>query len=332
MNILVTGAAGFIGSHLVCRLLSDTDACIVAVDNINDYYSPQLKRDRLARIEAVAADCGGKERYRFCRLDIADSGAVAALFASERFDIVVNLAGQAGVRHSIEAPMEYITANITGFANIIEGCRHSGVAHLVYASSSSVYGDRTDVPYHETDPTDCPVSLYAATKKSDELMAHAYSRLYGLPTTGLRFFTVYGPWGRPDMAPFLFLRDILAGKPISVFNYGHLSRDFTYIDDIVRAVTLIVSCPPAASAGGTPARIYNIGHGSPVSLTDFIAAIERAAGRKAVCRMLPMQSGDVRTTFADTAALQRDYAFRPAVDIDEGIARFCQWYRRYYGV
>lgn len=330
MNILVTGAAGFIGFHLTHRILATTAHRVVAVDNINDYYSPQLKRDRLARLAALAAQVGGEERYVFHRLDIADTAAVAALFATEHFDTVVNLAGQAGVRHSIEAPMDYVAANLTGFANIVEGCRRSKVRHLLYASSSSVYGDQTAVPYRESADTDSPVSLYAATKKSDELMAHSYSHLYGLRTTALRFFTVYGPWGRPDMAPFLFLHNIIAGKPIRVFNHGRLSRDFTYIDDIITAIMLIVERQPATPLPTPPATIYNIGHGSPVSLMRFIAAIERAAKCRAVCEMLPMQPGDVHTTYADTTLLQRDYDFRPAVNIDEGIENFCRWYREYY--
>jgi UDP-glucuronate 4-epimerase len=304
------------------------------MDNINDYYATQLKYDRLANtgIDKVDADgsltaslrFGGS--YRFAKIDLTDMERLGSLFAAERFDVVVNLAGQAGVRYSIENPLAYAQSNLLGFLNILECCRHYPVKHLVYASSSSIYGMNEKVPYSEEDKADTPVSLYAATKKSNELMAHAYSKLYSIPTTGLRFFTVYGPWGRPDMAPCLFLKAILAGEPIKVFNHGHMRRDFTYIDDIVRGVVEVAERAPC---GDLPFRIYNIGNSSPVDLMDFISVIERVSGRKARMNMMEMQPGDVVTTYADTTRLERDFGYRPSTSIEDGISRFYEWYTGY---
>lgn len=317
MKILVTGAAGFIGFSLTRALLATGRHEIVGIDNLNDYYSPRLKCDRLALLTE-------HEGFRFERIDIAEAPALDALFRAEQPEVVVHLAGQAGVRYSIDNPAAYVSANLVGFANVLECCRHRGVAHLVYASSSSVYGDGGDTPYREDMMTDSPVSLYAATKKADELMAHAYSHLFALQTTGLRFFTVYGPWGRPDMAPYLFLDRIVHGQPIQVFGHGQLSRDFTYIDDIVEGVRLVVE--GGRPAGRALSEVYNIGHSTPVALMDFIRCIERVSGHRAECRMVPMQPGDVRTTCADTSRLVRDYGYRPRTGIDEGIARFYAWY------
>ncbi|MBK9617444.1 MAG: NAD-dependent epimerase [Uliginosibacterium sp.] len=334
MKILITGAAGFIGMHTALVLLARGDE-VVGIDNLNDYYDPQIKRDRLARLSAFP-------NFRFIEMDIADRPGIERVFAAERFDKVVNLAAQAGVRYSIQNPHAYVDANIVGFVNILEGCRHSGVKHLVYASSSSVYGGNEKMPFSESDSVDHPVSLYAATKKANELMAHTYSHLYGLPTTGLRFFTVYGPWGRPDMALFLFTKAILAGEPIKVFNYGKMQRDFTYIDDIVEGVVRTLDRPaepdasfdPQAPNPGTsraPYRVFNIGNQGPVELMAFIEAIEEALGVTAQKDLLPIQPGDVPATFSDVSALSAWTGFTPGTPIKEGVAKFVAWYRGYFG-
>ncbi len=335
MKILLTGAAGFIGYHVARRLLDRGDN-VVGLDNLNAYYDPQLKRDRLA---GLSSDAG----FRFVQMDVEDRARVPALFQAEGFDRVVHLAAQAGVRHSLVDPLAYIDSNVVGFTNILEGCRHSGVGHLLYASSSSVYGGNTQMPFAEQHSVDHPVSLYAATKKANELMAHTYSHLFQLPTTGLRFFTVYGPWGRPDMALFLFTRAILAGEPIKVFNHGRMVRDFTYIDDIAEAVLRTLDRPPAAdpaydsalpdpSRSAAPYRVFNIGNHQPVQLMDFIEAIERHAGRPALRQFCVMQPGDVPATHADVSALADWVGFQPTMAIDEGVGRFVAWYRAYYGV
>jgi UDP-glucuronate 4-epimerase len=334
-KILVTGAAGFIGFH-VAKYLLDRGDLIVGLDNLNDYYDVSLKQARLLQLT-------GREGFTFVQGDLADRRTMADLFAAERFDKVVHLAAQAGVRYSLVNPHAYIDSNITGFMNILEGCRHNGTAHLVYASSSSVYGANTRMPFSIHHNVDHPVSLYAATKKSNELMAHTYASLYGLPCTGLRFFTVYGPWGRPDMALFLFTRAILEGKPIDVFNEGKMRRDFTYIDDIVEGVVRVTDRTPAPNPEwsgdkpdpGTsyaPYRIYNIGNNNPVELLRFIEVLEEKLGRKAVRNLLPIQPGDVPATCADVDDLMRDAGFRPKTTIEEGIGRFVDWYRQYYGV
>jgi UDP-glucuronate 4-epimerase len=335
VKILVTGAAGFIGMTVALRLLARGDE-VVGLDNLNDYYEVSLKENRLARLT-------GHPNFRFVRLDVADRAGIEAVFAAERFDKVIHLAAQAGVRYSIQNPHAYVDSNLVGFVNILEGCRHNQVQHLAYASSSSVYGGNTRMPFSEHDSVDHPVSLYAATKKANELMAHTYSHLYGLPTTGLRFFTVYGPWGRPDMALFLFTRAILEGRPIDVFNHGNMRRDFTYIDDIVEGVIRVIdrnaavnaeydpeSADPATSSA--PYRVFNIGNHDPVPLLDFIGAIESALGRTAEKRLLPLQDGDVPATFADTSLLDQWVGFAPATPIDVGVARFVAWYRDYYKV
>ena len=332
-KVLVTGAAGFIGAALV-KALMDKDYEIVGIDNINSYYAQTLKYDRLsdAGIEPVSVRDGGIAQsvknplYRFKKMDLSDREAMQSLFASERFDVVVNLAGQAGVRYSIENPFAYVESNLLGFLNILENCRHYPVKHLVYASSSSVYGMNNRIPYIETDKTDMPVSLYAATKKSDELMAYSYSKLYGIPATGLRFFTVYGPWGRPDMAPFIFMKSILEGKPIHVFNHGDMKRDFTYIDDIINGILLLLAHPSDESV---PNRIYNIGHSNPVALLDFIRTIEEETERKALIEMEDMQPGDVCCTYADISHLQHDFGYYPQVSIQQGIHLFYEWYMGY---
>ena len=334
MKILITGAAGFIGMHTALVLLARGDE-VVGIDNLNDYYDPQIKRDRLARLSAFP-------NFRFIEMDIADRPGIERVFAAERFDKVVNLAAQAGVRYSIQNPHAYVDANIVGFVNILEGCRHSGVKHLVYASSSSVYGGNEKMPFSESDSVDHPVSLYAATKKANELMAHTYSHLYGLPTTGLRFFTVYGPWGRPDMALFLFTKAILAGEPIKVFNYGKMQRDFTYIDDIIEGVVRTLDRPaepdasfdPQAPNPGTsraPYRVFNIGNQGQVELMAFIEAIEEALGVTAQKDLLPIQPGDVPATFSDVSALSAWTGFTPGTPIKEGVAKFVAWYRGYFG-
>ncbi|AUM00709.1 protein CapI [Rhodocyclaceae bacterium] len=335
MKILVTGAAGFIGMHTSERLLARGDE-VVGLDNLNDYYDPRLKEDRLARLAPHA-------NFRFVKLDVADRAAMARLFAEEGFDRVIHLAAQAGVRYSLQNPHAYVDSNLVGFMNILEGCRHGQVGHLVYASSSSVYGGNTLMPFSEHHSVDHPVSLYAATKKANELMAHTYSHLYGLPTTGLRFFTVYGPWGRPDMALFLFTRAILEGRPIDVFNHGRMRRDFTYIDDIVEGVLRTLDRVAEADPGfdadrpdpgrsNAPYRVFNIGNHQPVELMAFIEAIEEALGCKAEKNFLPLQDGDVPATYADTTELNAWTGFAPATPVAEGVRRFVAWYRAYYRV
>jgi UDP-glucuronate 4-epimerase len=333
-QVLVTGAAGFIGFHLSKRLL-DSGAGVVGLDNLNAYYSVKLKEDRLAQLQ-------GRPGFEFVRLGLADRDGMQRLFHERPFDVVVNLAAQAGVRYSLQNPHAYIDANIVGFTNILEGCRHGGVKHLVFASSSSVYGANTRMPFSVHHNVDHPVSLYAATKKANELMAHTYSHLYGLPCTGLRFFTVYGPWGRPDMALFLFTDAILKGRPIQVFNHGRMQRDFTYIDDIVEGVVRIMGRLPAPNPSwsgdapdpGTsyaPYRVYNIGNNQPVELNTFIQTIEDVLGVKAAKEYLDMQPGDVPATYADVADLTADAGFKPATPIRAGIERFITWYKDYYG-
>ncbi len=334
-RVLVTGAAGFIGMHVALALLRRGDE-VLGIDNLNDYYDVGLKQARLARLAAIPG-------FRFQRLDIADTLASAACFAAEGFERVVHLAAQAGVRYSVTHPQAYAQSNLLGFLNVLEGCRHSRIQHLAYASSSSVYGGNRKMPFSEQDAVDHPVSLYAATKKANELMAHSYSHLYGLPTTGLRFFTVYGPWGRPDMAYFKFARAILADEPIAVFNHGHMSRDFTYIDDIVAGVLGVLDAPPAAKAGAQnidpgatpsspPYRVLNIGSQAPVPLLDFIAALERALGRRARLDLQPMQPGDVPATYADMSSLQAlTGSARPPMPLAEGVQRFVHWYLEFHG-
>ncbi|WP_291991170.1 NAD-dependent epimerase [Candidatus Accumulibacter sp. ACC007] len=335
MKILVTGAAGFIGMSTALRLLARGDE-VVGLDNLNDYYEVSLKEDRLRRLTSLPG-------FRFAKLDVADRPGIERLFAEEGFERVIHLAAQAGVRYSLKNPHAYVDSNVVGFVNILEGCRHNRVQHLVYASSSSVYGGNTRMPFSEHDSVDHPVSLYAATKKANELMAHTYSHLYGLPTTGLRFFTVYGPWGRPDMALFLFTRAILEGRPIDVFNNGEMQRDFTYVDDIVEGVIRVTDrCATANAAylpdeadpatSNVPYRVFNIGNHQPVPLLDFIGAIEDAIGRKAEKRLLPMQDGDVPATYADTELLEGWIGFAPATPVAEGVKRFVAWYRDYYKV
>jgi UDP-glucuronate 4-epimerase len=333
MKVLVTGAAGFIGMHVSQLLLARGDE-VLGLDNLNDYYDPRLKHDRLARLAPSPA-------FRFVQMDVADRPGIAALFAAERFDRVVHLAAQAGVRYSIQNPHAYIDSNVVGFTNILEGCRHHGVQHLVYASSSSVYGGNTLMPFSEHHAVDHPVSLYAATKKANELMAHTYSHLFRLPTTGLRFFTVYGPWGRPDMALFLFTKAILEGRPIDVFNHGQMVRDFTYIDDIAAGVVATldrIATPdpaydparPDPARSNAPYRVFNIGNHDPVPLMAFIEAIERALGRTAVKNFLPMQDGDVPATHADVSELADWTGLKPGMPVAEGVARFVAWYRDYF--
>ncbi|RZT76846.1 UDP-glucuronate 4-epimerase [Azospira oryzae] len=333
MKILVTGAAGFIGMHTAQRLLERGDE-VVGVDNLNDYYEVSLKEARLARLAAYP-------NFRFVRLDIADSQGMQELFAAEGFQRVVHLAAQAGVRYSLANPHAYAQSNLVGFVNVLEGCRHAQVEHLVYASSSSVYGGNRKMPFSEHDAVDHPVSLYAATKKSNELMAHTYSHLFGLPTTGLRFFTVYGPWGRPDMALFLFTRAILEGRPIDVFNHGKMQRDFTYIDDIVEGVVRVLDQPARASesfdglapdpaCSNVPYRLFNIGNDQPVDLLAFIEALEGALGQVANKRFLPLQDGDVPATWADTALLGQAVGFAPKTSVQDGVGQFVRWYRDYY--
>jgi UDP-glucuronate 4-epimerase len=333
MRILLTGAAGFIGYHVAARLLDRGDE-VVGVDVVNDYYDVRLKEARLARL-------AGRPGFSFHRLDLADRAGTADLFRATRPARVIHLAAQAGVRYSLANPMAYVDSNLVGFVNVLEGCRHHAVEHLVYASSSSVYGANATMPFSIHDNVDHPLSLYAATKKANELMAHTYSHLYRIPTTGLRFFTVYGPWGRPDMAPFLFTKAILAGQPIDVFNEGRMRRDFTYIDDIVEGVVRVadrVAEPNPAWSGehpdpGTsraPYRIYNIGNNQPVELLHFIGCLEDSLGIRATKRMLPMQPGDVPATCADVDDLTRDVGFRPSTPVEDGVRRFVEWYRGYY--
>ena len=333
-SVLVTGAAGFIGFQFAWKLLRE-GLPVVGLDIVNDYYDPALKWKRIEILQ-------GYPGFEFIRLDLGDGPALRELFTSHHFDVVVNLAAQAGVRYSLVNPHAYAQSNITGFLNVLEGCRAAGVGHLVFASSSSVYGANEKIPFSVHDNVDHPVSLYAATKKANELMAHTYAHLYGLPCTGLRFFTVYGPWGRPDMALYLFTRAMLAGQPIDVFNYGKMGRDFTYIDDITGAMRKIIEKPPQPdpawdarspdpSASFAPYRIYNIGNNKPVRLLEFIAAIEECLGIEAEKNFLPMQAGDVKETCADIEDLARDFGFRPATPLRDGIARFVEWYKSYYG-
>ena len=335
MKILLTGAAGFIGMTTTLRLLARGDT-VVGLDNLNDYYEVSLKHNRLARLTPHA-------NFRFVKLDVADRAGMEKLFAEERFDRVIHLAAQAGVRYSLQNPHAYIDSNIVGFMNVLEGCRHSQVQHLVYASSSSVYGGNTKMPFSEHDSVDHPVSMYAATKKANELMAHTYSHLFGLPTTGLRFFTVYGPWGRPDMALFLFTKAILEGRPIDVFNHGNMQRDFTFVDDIVEGVIRVldrvaepnpayVSDTPDPGTSNAPFRVFNIGNHDPVQLLDYIGCIESALGMTAQKNLLPLQDGDEPATYADVDALRDWVGFAPATDVRSGVARFVAWYREYYKV
>jgi UDP-glucuronate 4-epimerase len=333
VKILVTGAAGFIGSHTVQRLLAAGDE-VVGLDNLNDYYDVTLKQARLQRLQ--------HPKFRFVKLDLANDAEMAALFAREKFARVIHLAAQAGVRYSLQDPHAYVRSNVTGTLNVLEGCRHNAVEHLVYASTSSVYGANTNMPFSVHSGVDHPLSLYASTKRANELMAHNYSALFGLPTTGLRFFTVYGPWGRPDMALFMFTRNILEGKPIDVFNHGHHRRDFTYVDDIaegvVRACARIAqpnpqwdSARPDPASSFAPFRIYNIGNHQPVPLLRYIEVIEECVGRKAQKNMLPLQAGDVPETFADIDDLVRDVGYRPATPIEVGVRKFVDWFCEYYG-
>ena len=331
MKILVTGAAGFIGMHTVQVLLAQGHD-VVGIDSLNDYYPVALKQARLARLTPHAA-------FRFQQLDVADGDALMALFAKERFDTVIHLAAQAGVRYSLRNPQAYVQANLVGFANLLETCRQHPVAHLIYASTSSVYGHNASLPFCETDNTDHPVSFYAATKKANEAMAHAYAHLYGLPCSGLRFFTVYGPWGRPDMAPWLFTQAILADEPIKVFNNGDLARDFTYVDDIVDGVVKLLDHPPApggdpgrADTSAAPWRLMNIGNHQPVRLMHFIETLETAIGKPAVKEYVGMQAGDVPATYADTESLHTLTGFTPATSLEEGLHRFVEWYRSYHGL
>ncbi|MDN3554766.1 NAD-dependent epimerase [Halomonas maura] len=335
MKILITGMAGFIGFSLA-RSLSGRGHQIVGIDNLSDYYDVALKRARLAQLAE-------RDDIAFHRLDLSDQDHMAALFAEHRFDKVVHLAAQAGVRYSLDNPHAYVDSNLVGHLNVLEGCRRYSVSHLVYASSSSVYGMNSRMPFATHDNVDHPVSLYAATKKANELMSHSYSHLYDIPTTGLRFFTVYGPWGRPDMALFKFTKAILEGRPIEVYNQGDMSRDFTYIDDIVEGIVRLLDVIPRANPSWKPATgtpdgssapyaLYNIGHGSPVGLMDFIRAVEAATGRYADCRYLPMQPGDVPRTYADTQSLYAATGFRPRIGVEEGVRQFVAWYRQYHGV
>ncbi|KHD13002.1 capsular biosynthesis protein CpsI [Candidatus Thiomargarita nelsonii] len=335
MKILVTGAAGFIGFHLSKRLLARGDE-VVGLDNLNDYYDVNLKKARLSQLEEQA-------NFRLIKMELADREGVAQLFARENIQRVVNLAAQAGVRYSIENPHAYVDSNIVGFVNLLEGCRHNAVEHLVFASSSSVYGLNTQLPFSVHHNVDHPISLYAATKKANELMAHTYAHLYNLPTTGLRFFTVYGPWGRPDMALFKFTKGILEGQPIDVYNRGQMRRDFTYIDDIVEGVIRVLdkipegnsawsSDTPDPSASRAPYKLYNIGNNNPVELMQYIETLEKMLGKTAKKNLLPMQAGDVQATYADVDDLVRDVGFKPQTLIDEGIGRFVEWYKHYYAV
>jgi UDP-glucuronate 4-epimerase len=325
MKTFVTGAAGFIGYFVTLQLLSRGDQ-VVGVDNLNDYYDVSLKKSRLDQIAKVPQ----ANNFKFIQLDLADVEATANLFKHEQFDRVVHLAAQAGVRYSLQNPNAYVQSNLVGFTNVLECCRHSQVNHLVYASSSSVYGGNTKMPFSEKDTVETPVSLYAATKKANELMAHTYSHLFGLPTTGLRFFTVYGPWGRPDMSPFLFADAILNHKPIKVFNYGHMMRDFTYVDDIVEGIIRVLNKPATPQTGSqVPYRIFNIGNNQPEKLMDFIGFLEDAFGKIAEKEYLPMQAGDVKATYADTSALEAWVGFKPQTSLKEGIYRFVDWYKFY---
>jgi len=332
-TVLVTGSAGFIGFHLCMSLLSRGDR-VVGIDNLNDYYDPALKSARLAEIENFVNQQDLHNNYRFIKMDICDRKCMEDIFNSESFDVVVNLAAQAGVRYSIENPHAYIESNLVGFLHVLEGCRNTKVEHLVYASSSSVYGMNRRQPFNTTDNVDYPVSLYAATKKSNELMAHTYSHLYNLSTTGLRFFTVYGPWGRPDMAPYKFAKAILQDEPIDVYNKGNMKRDFTYITDIIEGVTRVIDKPAkpqdnSITNAQAPYKLYNIGNNQPITLRRFITAIEAACGHKAKENLLPMQSGDVPITFAEIEELVNDISFKPETEIEVGIEKFVDWLRHY---
>lgn len=335
IKVLITGAAGFIGFHLAHRLLSD-GATVIGIDNINDYYDTKLKEDRLELLS-------GEPDFTFHKTDLKDGDALSAVFAAHRPDCVVNLAAQAGVRYSIEDPHAFMDSNMTGFLNVLEACRRYPVKHLLYASSSSVYGGNTIVPFSTRHNVDRPVSLYAATKKANELMAHSYSHLFRIPSTGLRFFTVYGPWGRPDMAYYTFAKDILEGTPITIFNNGEMQRDFTYVDDVVEAILRLIGKPPVPkedpaelsgdpSVSTAPYKIYNIGNRNATPLLDFIAALEAALGKKAVRQFAGMQPGDVTFTCADTTDLEQDIGFQPSTSIEEGLSRFARWYRSYHGI
>jgi len=334
MNVLVTGCAGFIGMHCARRLLERGDE-VTGIDNLSPYYSVQLKRDRLGQLE-------GRKDFRFEQLDLADAGALAKLVARAKPAAVLHLAAQPGVRYGLENPASYVQANLVGFANLLEALRAHPPRHLVYASSSSIYGGNARLPWSETDNVDHPVSLYAATKKSNELMAHVYSHLFAMPTTGLRYFTVYGPWGRPDMSPVLFARAIMEGRPIKVFNHGDMQRDFTYVDDVVEGTLRVLDSPaapdaafdaaaPSPATSWAPWRVLNIGNHQPVGLLDYIAMLEHALGRKALKEFAPMQPGDVRSTYADARLLERAVGFAPATPLEEGLARFAEWFKRYYG-
>ena len=333
-DYLITGAAGFIGFYVIKDLL-EKGKSVVGVDNLNDYYDVSLKKSRLSQLNEFAVENNCTNQFKFIELDLANRSATEELFTNHAFDKVIHLAAQAGVRYSIENPHAYIDSNVVGFINVLEGCRKQQVQHLVYASSSSIYGMNTKIPFSTTDRVDYPISLYAATKKSNELMAYAYSHLYGIPTTGLRFFTVYGPWGRPDMAYFSFTRKILAGEAIDVFNHGKMKRDFTYIDDIVEGVTRVVEKIPACfqtdiTNAEALYKIYNIGNNQPITLERFISAIEKATGKQAVKNYLPMQAGDVPATYADVDDLIEDVNFKPSTSIEEGIEKFVSWYKKTY--
>ena len=336
MHILVTGAAGFIGMHVSERLIAEGHS-VTGIDNLNDYYDVNLKRARLTRLVGLG------QAFHFVEADISDKLAMQSLFDSQKFDVVINLAAQAGVRYSIENPQSYIDANIQGFLEILEGCRHQQVGNLIFASSSSVYGMNKSMPFSESDHADHPMALYGATKKANEAMAHAYANLYGIPCTGLRFFTVYGPWGRPDMALFLFTKAILAGEPIKVFNHGDMVRDFTFIDDIVEGIVRLIHKPAVAAAdfdaarpdpaiSAVPYRLFNIGNGQPTPLMDYISALEEALGKTAITEMLPMQPGDVPVTSADTTKLGDWVGFQPNTAVRDGVQKFVDWYKTYYNV
>lgn len=335
-TILVTGAAGFIGYHLSSRLM-DSGYDVVGLDNLNDYYDVRLKAARLAQLTK------NNRQFRFYRADLEDIQAISNLFREVEPDAVFNLAAQAGVRYSLQAPHVYISSNVAGFLNVLEGCRHTGVKHLIYASSSSVYGANAKMPFSVHDNVDHPISLYAATKKANELMAHSYSHLYGIPTTGLRFFTVYGPWGRPDMALFLFTRAILGGEPIKVFNHGKMRRDFTYVDDVTEAMVRLASrapegnpkwsgASPDPATSFAPYRLYNIGNNNPVELMHLIEVLEDCLGKKSIKNFLPMQPGDVPATYADVDDLVQNVGFKPGTSIEAGIERFVEWYKSFYGI
>lgn len=325
MTILVTGVAGFIGFHVAAHLLERGEQ-VIGIDNVNDYYDTSLKEARLLELQSSP----NAESFEFIKLDIADDAAMEIFFKDQQFERIVHLAAQAGVRYSIENPHAYIESNIRGFMNILTGALAKKVNHLVYASSSSVYGNSKKIPFSTDDPVDNPVSMYAATKKSNELMAHVYSHLYQMPTTGLRFFTVYGPWGRPDMSPFIFADAIFNETPIKLFNYGKHQRDFTYIDDIVQGVVSVLDSPPSVVEDVAPYQVYNIGNNSPVELLDYVETLERHIGKKAITELAPLQPGDVVTTYADVEDLEKDIGYRPSTSIDEGVGKFIDWYRDYY--